>query len=97
MRSYHFLAEVTFKPRVLSNTLTAYDEYFRHNRKNLLLPIQVKLSTLNLNILKEKNESHSSRISEIIGSQGCGYLNAKKDPGSENLSAANVLMSPKNS
>ena len=50
-----------------------------------------------LNILKEKNESHSSRISEIIDSQGCGYLNAKKDPGSENLSAANVLMSPKNS
>ena len=36
---------------------------------------------------RKKNESHSLRVSEIIDSQECGYLNAKKNPVSANHSA----------
>ena len=44
MKSYRVVAEVTFKRRALFNTLTADDEYFRHNSKNLQLLILVQLS-----------------------------------------------------
>ena len=71
------------------NTLTADDEYSRDNRENLLLPIQIQLSTKIKNILLQfieffesisnfehfEHEPHSLSISEIIDSVICGYLN----------------------
>ena len=67
------------------------DEYFRHARENLPLPVQVQLSkkpntfcrffiaflesTCNFERF-EKNELHSLSISEIINSERRGYLNA---------------------
>ena len=69
--------------------MTADDEYFRHNRKNLPLTIQMQLSkkpkifcclfmaflesTLNFKHF-EKNP-HSLSISEIIDSERRGYQN----------------------
>ena len=61
--------------------LTADDEYFRHNRENLLPTIQIQLSkkpkpsTLNLNIFFFKNEPYRLSVSEIIDSKS-DYLNA---------------------
>ena len=74
----------------LVNTLTAIYEYSRINRENLPLRIQMQLSekpkifsrffiaflesTLNLEHF-EKNEPHSSSISEVIDSERRAYLN----------------------
>ena len=71
--------------------LTTNYEYSRSNRENLPLPIQRQLSeklktfsqffiallecTLNLEHF-EKNEPHSSSISEVIDSERRAYLNA---------------------
>ena len=71
--------------------MTADCEYFRSNRENLPLPIQMQISqkpktnwcnlivflqsTLNLKH-SEKNEPHSLSISGIIDSARHGYLNA---------------------
>ena len=66
--------------------LTANYEYFRSNRENLLLPIQILFfqffivfleSTLTFEYYKKKNEPpHSSSISEAIDSERLAYLNA---------------------
>ena len=71
--------------------MTTSDKYSCSNRENLPLPIQTQLSgklksfsenfiafleyTLNLEYF-EKNEPHSSSISEIIDSERLAYLNA---------------------
>ena len=71
--------------------MSADYEYFRSNRENLPLPIQMRISqkpktnwcnliaffqsTLNLKHF-EKNELHSVSISGIIDSVRHGYLNA---------------------
>ena len=70
------------------NTLTADGEYFRHNSKSLLLPIQVQLSKKVKTFcwfsestfwtFWKINKRHSLRISEIIDSERRGYLNAQK-------------------
>ena len=61
--------------------LTANYKYSRSNRENLPLPIQMQFfiafleSTLNFKDF-EKNEPHSSSISEVIDSERHAYLNA---------------------
>ena len=73
------------------NTVTTDYEYSRGNKENLQLPIQRQLSeklktfsqffiaffkcTLNLEHF-EKNEPHSSSISEDIDSERRAYINA---------------------
>ena len=73
------------------NTVTTDYEYSRSNKENLQLPIQRQLSeklktfsqffiaslkcTLNLEDF-EKNEPHSSSISEVIDSERRAYINA---------------------
>ena len=73
------------------NTLTT-DKYSRSNRENLPLPIQRQLSeklknfseffirildvTFLNGIFWNKNEPHSSSISEVIDSERRAYLNA---------------------
>ena len=73
------------------NTVTTDYEYSRGNKENLQLPIQRQLSeklktfsqffiaflkcTLNLEHF-EKNEPHSSSISENIDSERRAYINA---------------------
>ena len=74
------------------NTLTTDYEYSRSNRENLPLPIQRRLSekletfseffirildvTFLNGIFWNKNEPHSSSISEVIDSERRAYLNA---------------------
>ena len=69
-----------------------YDKYSCSNRENLLLTIQIQLSgklksffgnfiaflqcTLKLEHFFQKNEPHSSSISEVIASERLAYLNA---------------------
>ena len=68
--------------------MTANYEYFRSNRENLPLGIQIQLYkknfqffiaclefTLNLEHILKK-ESHSTSISEVIAFERCTYLNA---------------------
>ena len=69
--------------------LTANYDYSRSTKENLPLPIQIKLCKKNHSIFaaflvyawnfqssEQKNEPHSSSISEVIDSEGCYYLNA---------------------
>ena len=75
------------------NTLDADDKYSRRNMMNLQQQLQTALSqkqknfsaifiafikpTLNLEHLIKKCESHSFSISQIIDSEGGGYLNVQ--------------------
>ena len=77
---------------LFDNTLIPNYEYFRSNRENLHIPIEIKLSeklsifwgifflflgsTLNLPCSERKRNPHRWSISEVIESERCAYLNA---------------------
>ena len=94
---FHYLEsdnETFVKEYLIVNTFIADEEFFRHNRENLPLPIQMQLSKkpkmfccyfiaflrsiFNFQRFENKNEPHSLSISEIIDSERRGYLNALK-------------------